>query len=833
MKKLALALALTFLSTCAGLFAQQASLEVLSKDAAALASLPRLTMPANYSSQALPAVKDNTDLIFFPGIYSQEVCNCNQAASVWLMYTYEVNYLRGLESANPDNQYSPMAVFNLMNYDYSSSCPGVSYFDTWSIIKANGIPGSTDFPVNSQNSYVWMSGYDKYYRGMKNRVDQVYAIDVGSPEGLITLKHWIHDHLAYSDIGGVANFQIGSGDMQTPRIPVGQGLEAEGEYIVTAYGPNVGHAMSFVGWNDNVKYDVNGDGWFTNNVDINSDGKVDMRDWEVGAMLVVNSWGSYYNNGKLWVQYRLLAEDLNHGGIWNNAVMVVKPKRTYQPQMTVKTKIRYNQRNRIKIQVGVAASPDAREPEFTMDFPCFAFQGDTLPMQGFYGLGADLIELGLDITPLLDRFPESGQAKIFLDVIQKSPNETGAGRIESFSVMDYSDGTHEYANTGGIMDIHDNAMTRLSVMATAKITRPEILSESLPDAVVGQEYRTQIEADGLVGPFKFTNPKYQYIQSSVNETVTFTGGTTVLPMPDQNYRVMDIPFAFPLYDQTYTQVSVLQDGGIVMGSKVVQYPYEIDHRLPFYQNRGVYPFFSKLYYPSAAYKVTFQASASEVLVRWHAATDQSGNEQLTFAAKLLPDGRIQFFYGDVTYNPGFPWISGVSTGNHTDFTLMDYIHTGLKSNTASGAEKTIWPTWLTLGSTGDLKGTPTAPGQWQLPLELTDGNSLRTSKTLTLKTAGGAGTGTSLNTSSVTLYPNPVTDEVWIQLKNTDAGRITLEIMDLTGKTVLRKNFEVRGVEELLRCGEVAELPQGIYLYRVSGSAFAKGKMVIGSAQPR
>ncbi|MFH0762157.1 MAG: putative Ig domain-containing protein [Bacteroidota bacterium] len=811
----------SLLMVCAGVFGQQAEVSVLTPDDAYLAGLPRLTMPPGYATRPLPTKKDNTRLIYCPGIYSQEVWNCNQAASVWTMFTYEINYLRNLNSSEADNQYSPMAVYNLLNHGNQND--GVSYFDSWDLIRANGIPGNPDFNAASRNWLVWMTGYDKYYRGMNNRIDQLYAIEVGTPEGLLTLKHWINDHLNGEEVGGVANYQIGSGDMVVDTIR--HGLEAEGEYIVVKYGPIVGHAMTFAGWNDEVKYDVNGDGRYTNNVDINGDGVVNMKDWEIGAMLVVNSWGNYWNEGKVWVMYRLLAEDTNHGGIWNNAAMVVKPKKTFQPQLTIKTSIRYNHRSRLRIIAGMASSPDAVEPEHTLDFPCFSFQGDTLPMQGFYGPNADLIEIGLDITPLLQYFPENNQAKIFLDLIQKAPNTRGAGRVESFSVMDYTNGTHEYTCTSGMTDIVDNATTRLSVIASARVNRPVIYTESLADAQVGIEYRTQIEMDVQATPLRFANPATMHTVSRIDESVSMNGGTAIIRVPQETSKIIDLPFAMTLYGQTYDNVTVLSNGAVIMGDEEVIYPYRIDNRLPFYHNCGIYPFFGTLYYPTTGMQVTVELNPSVAIFRWHASVDAAGNNPVNFAAALYPDGRIRYYYGEMNHNMIYTWIAGLSMGNQTDFTLMDYNHAALSSNSAYELEQYNWPSWLSLSSTGDLKGTPPIEGQWQVPLVLTDGYGLTTSKTLVLKTSGFSGTGSPQDISTVRIFPNPVSDEIRIQIQNARPGTLLLEIRDLTGRELIRREYKVRGGEELLRCGEVANLSRGIYVYRVTGVVEGRGKI--------
>lgn len=826
MKAESLFITVGLMGVCAGLFGQQARESIVSADDMTLGNLSRLTLPAGYATRPLPSKRDNTRTIYFPGIFDQgPFWSCNQAGSIWTMFTYEINYLRNLNSSETQNQYSPMAVYNLLNF--GSKDMGVSYFDSWKLLKANGIPANPDFSAYDLNAQVWMSGYDKYYRGMKNRVDEVFAIDVGNPEGLLTLKHWLNDHLDGSQIGGLANFQIGSGGMDIPQIPLDKGLEEEGQFIVTKYGPFVGHCMTFAGWNDSVRYDVNGDSRYTNNIDINGDGVVSMKDWEIGAMLVVNSWGVGFGNaGKLWVMYRLLAEKPETGGIWNDVAMVVRPKKAYNPLLTVKTQIRYNQRNRLKIQVGVASDLSAAVPERVLDFPCFNFQGDVLPMQGFTDVDSDLIEIGLDITPLMNYIPENGQARIFLEIVQKTPNTNAAGRIESFSVMDYTNGTHEFAHTGGMITIVRNAVTRVSLPISTRPSRPVILTEELPDGQVGQDYRVQIEADGTTGPYRYANPANWFVENPVSPSFDFSGGTSVFTEKDITDRVMDLPFSFPFYGKAYNQITILKDGGIVMGQSLVTYPYAIDSCLRFYQNIGIYPYFGSLHYPDAENKVTFEASAAEATIRWHATADPEGFQPLEFAAKILPDGKIFFYYSNMVTSPDRAWISGLSAGNNLDFYLMNHNNSGLKINTAFGLELLNWPSWLGLGSNGDLHGTPAHNGAYILPLKVTDWSGITNHKELTLKVLGGSDVRNETLAGGMRVFPNPATDVTWFQGSADFAGSMIITLYDLTGNLVFSRQYNVPSGQVLIPVTETGSLPAGIYLYRIQGIIEDSGKIV-------
>ncbi len=825
MNKRILFFAMGLLGIAAGLSAQQAVVTPVTSDDAILKSLPRLPIPASYATRPLPYKKDNSRVIYFSGIYSQGVWNCNQASSIWTMFTYEINYLRNLNSSLPENQYSPMAVYNLLNYGNAGQ--GVSYFDSWNLVKANGTPGAPDFGVESQNSQIWMTGYDKYYRAMKNRIDEVFAIDVETPDGLLNLKHWLNDHLNGSQIGGVANFQIGSGAMVIPQIPLDKGLEEEGQYIVIKYDPNVGHAMTFVGWNDSVRYDVNGDGRYTNNIDINGDGAVTLKDWEIGALLVVNSWSPGWGNaGKVWVMYRLLAEETKDGGIWNHAAMVVKPKKVYDPLLTVKAKIRYNKRNQLKLQVGVSSDINANGPERVMDYPSFNYQGDTLPMQGFTGVDSDVIEIGLDITPLMNSIPLNGQARIFLEVVQKSSDTKGSGKVESFSVMDYTGAVQEFTHTAVPVTIGRNATTRLSVPISTHINKPAIVTEELPEGAVGMEYRAQIEADGTTGPYRYTNPATWFIEKPVTGSISFSGGDEVFTQAGITARVMDLPFAFLFFGTAYDQITVLQDGGIVMGQGLVIYPYVIDTRLRMYQNCGLFPFFSTLYYKHAEDKVTMESSASGSIIRWHATTDAAGNYPVEFALEIKPDGSIRYYYGDMNVTPDISWISGLSKGNQTDYLIMDQTFSGAESNTAFSLEHVAWPAWLSLGSNGDLSGTPLKNGYYTLPLKVTDWIGISNYKEINLKVTGGSGVISSSNEAALRIWPNPVSNDLWINGNSTTAGILTFTVYDLTGRQLITRTYTVQQGQVDIHNTDLKDLVNGVYLYQISGAIKAEGKLV-------
>ncbi|MCD6333646.1 MAG: hypothetical protein J7L89_10290, partial [Bacteroidales bacterium] len=733
--------------------AQQETVEFSQADREMWKNLKRLTLPKQYETQSLPDKFDNSLNKYFPTVFMQTGWSCNQASSIGYMFTYEINALRDLSSDRNENLYEPLSVWNFLNDGLDNK--GVSYFDSWAVIRSNGIPARSDYMPADHSVTQWMTGYNHYYNGMKNRVESLNAIDVGTPEGLLTLKHWLYDHLDGSPVGGLANFQIGSSPMQIPQIPAD--LEEGGKHIVISFSPNVGHAMAFVGWNDSVRYDVNGDGKYTNDVDINGDEVIDMRDWEIGAMLVVNSWGQGWGDqGKVWVMYRLLAEDLDHGGIWNNSVVVVKPRKTYQPLLTMKIGLRYNYRDRLKLQAGISDDLTDTVPDKILEFPAFNFHGGELPMQGTEGADSDFIEIGLDITPLLDYTGDHVPVKIFLEVLENGSDTRGTGRVEYISLYDYQSNGAEYPVQGLPVGIKTRGMTLVSTVITPAAEPLNIVTSQLPEARPGSPYLQTIQLSGGTPPYTWADPLQMYLSSDLAFDFNFEGGEKILPDGDKTYVTVDLPFGFPFYGQTYHQVSILANGGIVMGDRPALYPYVVDPRLTVFQNKGIFPFYSDLYYVFAADRVSYETDASGMTVRWKATMTEFGEFQVEFAMKMDASGGIDFYYRTVYTPEMYPWISALSEGDMIHYHRVgDNIHV-VKEFSAVHLEPVHWPEGLTFTGTGTLYGQVDEPGgEWVLPFEVTDAAGLKSRKELTFKTTASGVDPEEIETPDFTVYPNP------------------------------------------------------------------------------
>ncbi|MCK5339156.1 MAG: hypothetical protein KAJ50_10105, partial [Bacteroidales bacterium] len=247
-------------------------------DSVMLSGLPELKAIPVLKSSELPSFLNNAQLPYYRPIYQQVSSECGQVSGIAYNFTYEINRLRDLPANLEENQYPPHFPFNFMNGGHGWH--GVSYFHSFEILRTLGCPSVESYGgMAAGGDTRWMTGYDDYYDAMRNRIRAVYQIKVGSPEGLMTLKHWLHNHLDGSAIGGVASFY--SSSPWNPKILANTTPDG-GKHVIVSWGGDPTHSMTLVGYNDSIRWDYNSDGQYTNNIDINGDGDVNMKDWEIG-----------------------------------------------------------------------------------------------------------------------------------------------------------------------------------------------------------------------------------------------------------------------------------------------------------------------------------------------------------------------------------------------------------------------------------------------------------------------------------------------------------------------------------------------------------------------
>ena len=812
------------------------------KDLVKLKQLPELTLPDNYRNKSLKSLeykKDNSELVYFKSIFQQYGWSCNQSASVGYMYTYEIN-AKKMQSANLTyNQYPYRFVWNFLNG--GSWDQGVSYFDSWEIIKAIGIPNkdvygsSFSLPEKNWDYTQWMSGYSNYYSGMKNRIYDLNTIKVGTPEGLLTLKYWMNDHLNNSPNGGIANFQIASGGWEILTIP--NDSEEAGQNIITSFGPYVGHAMTFVGYNDSIKYDINNDGEYTNHKDINHDGIIDMRDWEIGAMICVNSYGTKWaNEGKCFVMYRLLAELPDFGGIWNNAVQVINIRTNYNPDLCMKLGIIHNTRGRIKISAGVSSDLNADEPEHIIDLPVFNYHGGEYPMRGIGQ--SDEIELGIDISPLLSFINKRQNSKIFLVIDENDPNDRGQGMIKNFSVIDYHGAQREMTCMQTNVPINDNGRTYMSVQGSLNFDKIEIVSEKLPNATVSEPYEYQLSASSGEPPYKwYLNMDYN-ISAEISSFPRITGEELVINDAPRKYTYakQEIDFSFPFYGKYYDHVYITDDGALVFEDNLFSWPYTIDGELVLKSQRAIVPYGTDMHIYPGENGLYYHGNSSEATFFWNTIIDKMDNKsQVKMGVKLFSDGKIQFLYGNV--NPlgiSVNWIAGISDGDGENYQFYPVSgNSGINNSVKVSFTPEKIFNKLHISEGGMLSGIVDEDNtNWDLEFVVKDQNDSFDTKILKLSTGTTGISDIHNNTSLFTNYPNPFSEKTNIKFSVKTDSQVRIDVFDNNGKLInkLTENFYESGEHNIVWFADHSsgeKVQKGVYFLQITSRKHKEIRKVI------
>ncbi len=719
--KIGLALLIIFISVL-GVFAQkndysnQTVLKKLNiKEQVQLASLPELKLPDEYKGKSIPYEIDNTIQTCYSGLFTQSGYCCGQAACVANGFTYEINRVRELDGSIVSNKYPTHFAWNWENG--GNGYYGASYYHSLSLLKLVGSPnmetygGTHDYGGDKR----FMSGYDAYYEAMQNRISKAYAINCSDEEGILTLKHWLNDHLDGSEVGGIAFFYS---QHQNPTTTLPVGTEHAGEKVCTSWGTSPNHAMTITGYNDSIKWDYNGDGLYTNDIDINGDEIVDVRDWEIGGFKMCNTYGSPYNG---WMMYRSLALASNDGGIWNNTANVVYPIKEYKPMLTYKVNLYYTKRGRIKILAGCSPNLDAIEPEFYLNFPILDYQGAGWGLQGENDEVSRHMELGLDVTPFLNNFDPNTPIKFFFQILENDDEGWGEGEIQSFSLIDYSGASPvEYPSSQTNVAVLQNDITTVSLEHTPNFVTPQISTSTLPNANVYHDYSYQMEASGGEAPYRW---EFDIDYNMIEMSEPLSNATTPL---SGNY--IELPFDFEFYGETFSGFYLQTTGLIDFSGESYNLPYNDNdlssNSVSFMHRKSIAAFFS-----NTDCDVYFSSGLDFYVVRWV-------GTGIDVSIQLESDGKISIYYNTIEPTNQQVWSSGLSFGNLLNYSLTPQSG-GMGSVSGIGYtfEPLAPPEIFSLTEDGLLFGTPTEEIiAYPLNFKLTDARGMIDRKTIPIST---------------------------------------------------------------------------------------------------
>ena len=245
------------------------------------------------NSNTLPSRVDLSVSEFFPEIGNQGgIGSCLSWASTYYQFTYEAHKLNNIVTTN-SNAYSPAWTYNFTTNGNTSS--GSYYTDVYSLLANQGATTIDNMPYNKNNyNTSWPTDTNVMMEALKTRVSSTGKIELPASGTCYTSNK-------DSDLSA-AKALLSSGKILMVRVRSSSGLNnwsfknAYGSTDKVAYRAtksNGGHALTVVGYNDNICCDVNGNG------------KIEAS--EKGAFKIANSWGTGWgNSGYIWVLYDAL-----------------------------------------------------------------------------------------------------------------------------------------------------------------------------------------------------------------------------------------------------------------------------------------------------------------------------------------------------------------------------------------------------------------------------------------------------------------------------------------------------------------------------------------------
>lgn len=382
----------------------------------------------------LPSRVDNSEKTYFPPVFNQDNGSCGSASRIGYMFTEEINAYRGTDASLSENIYPTH--FTWLLTDHGPGKEGMA--------RDNGIPNMDVYGgrtysnlfgnQGNEDPFGWMTGYNKWFSAMFNRISGTSNIGpLDQQEYADILKGWLYNHNGdpnFQGRGGIAGIGVASA-ATLGSITSGK---YTGQKFVKYWGTQVDHALTIVGYDDNIWCDINGDG--SQSTD------------EVGAWIIVNSWGSgWANKGLVYCPYSQAKPTQTATGFWQPELYHVRVN--YRPLKALKVKMNFSHRSELSLSVGVSANLNATTPDRQMPLSHFTYCGwekknsvklDDVPMLGQWADGVmhtEPMEFGYDLTDLVSSFDQSKPLKYFF-IVNSSAAATGEGQIVECAVMDYA-----------------------------------------------------------------------------------------------------------------------------------------------------------------------------------------------------------------------------------------------------------------------------------------------------------------------------------------------------------------------------------------------------------
>jgi len=353
----------------------------------------------------LPPYIDNSILKYFPPIRSQgSLPSCGVFSGTYYAMTYMYAFIRDLDAKNGVNSlvFSPKWTYNMVN---GGELSGSWYYWAYEIGQKHGCATWAEFP------YVGSTSNPLYYRewcldstvwraAIDRRFDQYgYVYNTHLDSGIEQVKQLLVD-------GYVLNIPTYINSWQWRKIGDDSATADDDAFVgkdcvYWVNGTQGYHAMTVVGYSDDIWVDINGNG--------------SLDSGEKGAFRIANSWGTGWGeNGFCWMSYDALrnpsavangpSTDRIYGWSPSRAHWVTA-RASYQPTMVAEFTLNHLMRNQMGITLGVSDTIQTL-PDTTWYPEMIYFQG------GPYGFDGSTIAVdGTFVLDFSDIAPSGGTEK--------------------------------------------------------------------------------------------------------------------------------------------------------------------------------------------------------------------------------------------------------------------------------------------------------------------------------------------------------------------------------------------------------------------------------------
>lgn len=472
----------------------------------------------------LPGRVDNSALPSFPPIRNQgSIGSCASFSSTYIVATHMLGLVRGTNArSTSDNttKLSPKFIYTLVNDGEDAGSTITGNFDA--LIRF-GAPSWQVWPYLGDGSYAanyleWPRTAEVWREAAKNRLYQSGVVrSIDTDLGLETLKAMLANGyllLFGTDIYGW-EFTTFSND---PATNLDNDLAGRRVCWRVQRNPS-GHAMTIVGYDDNV--------W----TDINRNGVVDTG--EKGALKIANSWGAGWGDGGfVWIAYDALRDTSRVAGISNTGrasgvystfyldeVYWVSALEGYVPTLLAEFTVSHAARNQMRLRLGRSSTSVASPAAYSSSSDlnglggAFAFDGGVTEKDGTFVF---------DFTDL----QQSGAQRYYLTMSDVAGG--ASGQLKSFRLTSASGAVLATASSG--VNVAVNGSTRHAfVDLGGDSSAPSITSATSASGRVGQAFSYTISASGVPTSFGASSlpPGLNIVSNVISGTPTQAGSYTV------------------------------------------------------------------------------------------------------------------------------------------------------------------------------------------------------------------------------------------------------------------------------------------------------------------